>query len=694
MTSYPYVSSGLTLLVLLTATSLPHLYATNLLSTPRVVNSSQKDALLWQAVSRNKEKRNEERQSIHKDEAEELFKDVDPKTLAAVLLEALNHSKGGRKEAEKYNGLEEERKAERREDRKEETYMEVRSTKEGRGRDGRQELELLMVQQRQEEEERQKAQEEEEKMIEKVISHTTSHTIQNQTEQQTAASDEREAVASQQGLTSPTQGSNEEEEEQLSVEELKSLENMMRGFPRLNIATKREGDSEHNQRISRGYNSYNDIIPINKGSDLAMSTKKLKWQEETQKALNFPTFKGGNYMDEFKDSNYDTNVAEPQLPAEQEVMKDDEPMGAEEDEEVLTSEEEEAQAKAEQEEIRRQAAEAQRAKMEEEKLADIASDMLLRYMVKQNNGNKKHSSTPYNAAEDKRSDEELNVTEDEDIDPQTIDKLIEISSKLHLPADDVVDIISDVEKKKKKDVPPEPHWRQPALSSSFSSGQIPTNQNNFPIRKQPLPAVNLLKTWFQEKTPTKSKDLWSKSGKYLLTSSNIWPERQKPPSNTQELWLKSARTGYPFYPYTYPSYYQSKPYLDYYSFYLPPLLRPRPHYYISKPALTLKGNSMDDTYTFPPKRHYHSWVQPRLRKPPIAFQRKSYYSGYNLPVYSRTLQPVSIPKQSKPPPSYPLRMINPQEKQLYYAASAEQADSNNRDDMEKYIEQILMKRPH
>lgn len=692
MTSYPHVSSGLTLLVLLTATSLPHLYTTNLLSTPRAVNSSQKDAVLWQAVSRNKEK-NEERQSIHKDEAEELFKDVDPKTLAAVLLEALNHSKGGRKEAEEYNGLEEERKSERREDRKEETYMEVRSTKEaGRGRDGRQELELLMAQQRQEEEERQKAQEEEEKMMEKVISRTTSHSIQNQTEQQTAASDEREAVAPQQGSTSPTQGSNEEEEEeQLSVEELKSLETMMRGFPRLNVATKREGDLEHNQRRSRGYNSYNDIIPINKGGDLAMSEKKLKWQEETQKALNFPTFKGGNYMDEFKDSNYDTNVAEPQVPAEQEVMKDDEPVGAEEDEEVLTSEEEEAQAKAEQEEIRRQAAEAQRAKMEEEKLADIASDMLLRYMVKQNNGNKKHSSTPSNAAEDKRSDEELNVTEDDDIDPQTIDKLIEISSKLHLPADDVVDIISDVEKKKKKDVPPEPHWRQPA---TFSSGQITTNQNNVPIRKQPLPAVNFLKTWFQEKTPTKSKELWSKPGKHLLTSSNIWPERQKPP----ELWLKSARTGYPLYPYMYPSYYQSKPYLDYYSFYLPFLLRPRPHYYISKPALTLKGNSMDDTYTFPPKRHYHSWIPPRLRKPPIAFQRKSYYSGYNLPVYSRTLEPVSIPKQTKPPPSYPRLAVNPQEKQFYYSASAtnkaKQVDGKNREDLEKYIEQILMKRPH
>ncbi|OCT59434.1 hypothetical protein XELAEV_18000856mg [Xenopus laevis] len=43
-----------------------------------------------------------------------------------------------------------------------------------------------------------------------------------------------------------------------------------------------------------------------------------------------------------------------------------------------------------------------------------------------------------------------NDDDDDEIDPQTIDKLIELSSRLHLPADDVVDIIADVERRKRR----------------------------------------------------------------------------------------------------------------------------------------------------------------------------------------------------------------------------------------------------
>ncbi|KAI3375904.1 hypothetical protein L3Q82_004160 [Scortum barcoo] len=329
--------------------------------------------------------------------------------------------------------------------------------------------------------------------------------------------------------------------------------------------------------------------------------------------------------------------------------------------------------------MRRQAAEAQRAKMEEEKLADIASDMLLRYMVKQNNGNKKYSSSLSNAAEDKRSDEEQEVTDEEDIDPQTIDKLIEISSKLHLPADDVVDIISDVEKKKKKDVSPEiPTRLQPPLtpilssfsfSNGFSASQISKNQNSFPVSKEPSPAVNLLKTWFHEKSPAKSHDLWSKPAKPLLTNSNVWPKPQK--SVKQELWPKppkSVWTGYPFYPYTYPSYYQRKSYPDYYPIYYPPSARSKPRYYVPKPILTLNnflGNSVDDTYAFPPKRRYYNWVQPRLRKPPTGLEPKPYYTSHPLPLFPRTFQQVPMPKPRSPPqmPVIPL-----QQRPFYYSA--------------------------
>ncbi|XP_029311212.1 neurosecretory protein VGF [Cottoperca gobio] len=718
MIGYHDASSALTLLVLLIGASFLRLSTPSPINIPRDVVNLHRDSPPG---------RDEERRSIQKEEAEEeeeLFKDVDPKTLAAVLLEALNHSQVEKsREGGERNGMGEEMKAEMGEVKKD---REVR-TMEGvdRDRDGRQELELLMAAQgkereREGEEERKKAQEEEEKMTEKVTSRTTSQTVQVQTEQQPSSQDgggeNGQGAASQQGPISPEQGSNEEEEEQLSPEELKNLETMMKEFPRLNTATKREGDSEQNERESRGYSSYNDVIPINKGNDLVMSKKKLKWQEETQKGLNFPTFRGSNFMDDFEDNNYaGSNPAQTQLPAEQEMMEGDEPEEEEEeeeeDEEVLSPEEEEAQAKAEQEEMRRQAAEAQRSKMEEEKLADIASDMLLRYMVKQNNGNKKYSSSLSNAAEDKRSDEEQEVTEDDDIDPQTIDKLIEISNKLHLPADDVVDIISDVEKKKKKDVPPEmtSRWQRPPspLSSSFSSTngfsalQIPTKQNSFPVSKQPSPAVNLLKTWLEEKSQTKSQDLWSKPAKPLSANQNRWPKPQKPLSYKQDLWLKSPKpvwTGYPLYPYTYPSYYQRKQYPDYYPIYFPPPPRPKPRYYVPKTALTLKnflGNSVDDTYSFPPKRRYHSWVQPRLRSPPSGLQQRPYYTSYQFP-------PLSIPKSRSPPR---MSVIPPQQKFYYslaapavarnedYYVAGKQPDSSNHDKLEKYIQQILMKRP-
>ncbi|KAM7365926.1 hypothetical protein PAMP_015404 [Pampus punctatissimus] len=725
MIGYHNASSALILLVLLTgASSILHLTTSSPIHTTGHNLHNVASTVL--VVSGDRERRDEERQLIQKREAEEeeeredeLFKDVDPKTLAAVLLEALNHSQVARKR-EREDGAEEEVKPERTQIKKEEAYREVRMMEGAdRDRDGRQELELLMATQgvereREEAEERKKAQEEEEKMTERVTSHTTSQTVHVQTQQQPTTPDGTGADglggASQQGPTSPEQGN--EEEEQLSPEELKSLETMMKEFPRLNTATKREGDAEQTQRASRGYSTYNDIIPINKGSNLAMSKKKLKWQEETQKGLNFPTFGGGNFMADFKDSNYaGGNAAQSQPPSQQETMEDDEPEEEEEDEEVLSPEEEEARAKAEQEEMRRQAAEAQRAKMEEEKLADIASDMLLRYMVKQNNGNKKYSSSLSNAAEDKRSDEEQGVTEEDDIDPQTIDKLIEISSKLHLPADDVVDIISDVEKKKKKDVPPEmtSRWQHPLVPLSMSSttngfSVSQTNQNSFPVSKQPSPAVNVLKNWFQEKSPTKSQDLWSKTAKPAY--QNRWPKPQKALSIKQDSWLKppkSVWSGYPPYPYAYPFYYQRKHYSDYYPIYVPPPSRAKLHYYVPKPALTLNnflGNSVDDAYTFPPKRHYLSWVQPRLRKPPAGLHQKPYYTSYPLPLYPRTFQPLHIPRPRSPP------RMPPQQKQFYYSAPAstaarnqdyyvagKQPDSSNHDDLEKYIQQVLMKRP-
>ncbi|XP_062993694.1 neurosecretory protein VGF [Elgaria multicarinata webbii] len=139
-------------------------------------------------------------------------------------------------------------------------------------------------------------------------------------------------------------------------------------------------------------------------------------------------------------------------------------------------------------ESRRQAEEARRAAAEEERLADMASDLLLQYLLKDGGDGeegRQGASTQEeseeegakgspllfedeesNVAEDKRSnevpeEEEEEGEEDNDIDPSTIDRLIELSSKLHLPADDVIDIINDVEKKKKEDLPEPSSKSQP-----------------------------------------------------------------------------------------------------------------------------------------------------------------------------------------------------------------------------------------
>uniref|UniRef100_A0A3B3RPC2 VGF nerve growth factor inducible n=1 Tax=Paramormyrops kingsleyae TaxID=1676925 RepID=A0A3B3RPC2_9TELE len=279
------------------------------------------------------------------EDEDELFKDVDPKTLAAVLLQALNRPG-------------DEKKSSRLEER-----AEGKENEKG-------------------EEER----EEEERLTEKVKSRTTSQTmpVKDQSEQEVLKEPETK------------------EEEQLSSQEMKKLQTMLEELHHFSTTTKREWDSV-GQRESRGSYTNTDKDFLNNDIDI-------------------------------KPKGYNP-------------------------------EEEEARAKAEQEEVRRQAAEAQRAKAEEEKLADIASDMLLQYMVKpdvkQNQDQAKKAFLGNNVAEDKRSDEEDNSNDEDDIDPQTIDKLIEISSKLHLPADDVVDIISDVERKKKKDLNrPSKPWLQ------------------------------------------------------------------------------------------------------------------------------------------------------------------------------------------------------------------------------------------
>ncbi|XP_075715304.1 uncharacterized protein LOC142750243 [Rhinoderma darwinii] len=109
---------------------------------------------------------------------------------------------------------------------------------------------------------------------------------------------------------------------------------------------------------------------------------------------------------------------------------------------------------------------------EGEKLANVAQDLLLQYLINGGENNRDEEEEEDEKENDQDypvddfvggqrplfEDEEegntlskrSNDDDIEEVDPQTIDKLIELSSRLHLPADDVVDIINDVEKRKRR----------------------------------------------------------------------------------------------------------------------------------------------------------------------------------------------------------------------------------------------------
>lgn len=579
------------------------------------------------------------------EEEDELFKDIDPKTLAAVLLEALNKPQEVLSEQEKNGGEKD----------KAEEDMETQSF--DRERNGDQELELVRaaaeVQGREEREKeqdearkREEEEEEEERLTEKVTSHITSQTVP--IKEQEVVPKEVASKEEHQETDGPTDG---DKDEQLSPEELKNLEGMLEEFQSYSTAMKRERDSSSVQRESRGdYFDYldrnglmnNEIKPKPKGYDLALSNKKLKWQQEQEKNKNWPLYKGGNFMDDFNDN-----------------IEDQEEENGEDEEELLSPEEEEARAKAEQEEVRRQAAEAQRAKAEEEKLADIASDMILQYMVKQDG--KKYRDN--NAAEDKRSEED-GANDDDDIDPQTIDKLIEISSKLHLPADDVVDIISDVEKKKKKDAPETLQWQRPLVPPTAHN--VPsTILRTSPPSKPPKPNANVLKSWFKDKALKQSQ---------------------------QDFWIKQQ---WPFW--TYPSYQRyQKPYSSYYTIYIPPP-KPKPRYY-AKPSYSLNdilGNSLDYEFDYPLKQRYHPWIQSRPRAP-LAFWRNLYFPNYIVP-HPRTFNAIPMPKPRSPLRHRPAFYYSPTASvvapQSGYYGQVEQPQPDSNEELGNFIEKVFLKHP-
>ncbi|XP_026876752.2 uncharacterized protein si:dkey-175g6.2 [Electrophorus electricus] len=406
------------------------------------------------------------------------------------------------------------------------------------------------------------------------------------------------------------------------------------------------------QRKARGYFQNidlglqdNEILPPLKGyraynQQLALASKKLKWQQEREKT---PSQLDRNFMD-------DLDFVE------------------EEEEEILPREEEEARARAEQEEVRRQEVEAQEAREEEQRLADIASDMLLEYMGKKQKTasyvkDRKTASLLSNVAEDKRSNE-VEDSDDDAMDPETIDKLIEISSKLHLPADDVVEIIMDVEeKKKRKDSAPSNAPRFRPLVPLKAKQRAPVYQYpRFP--KKASYKVNPYKKWYKEKSKVKlnKQDYWSKPQNQLL--------------------------AYPSFPY-----YQ-KPYRAYYPVYFPP---PEPRFY-TNPRLSYDynfGGSMG--YGFkPPKRRYRdrpkarerNWVQGGARQPQAPYPLvDTVISNYILP-HPRTYQTLPVPKPRTPASvAVPGYYYHPD-----YAYDEPEPAPDSDEELENFIEKIYYNR--
>uniref|UniRef100_A0A8C4SF53 VGF nerve growth factor inducible n=1 Tax=Erpetoichthys calabaricus TaxID=27687 RepID=A0A8C4SF53_ERPCA len=387
--------------------------------------------------------------------SDELFKDIDPKTLAAVLLEALNENQGAGQEQKEGEAL-----------------AELAQQQEAQRRD-------------------------EDRLTENVKSHTWAGSATKM-----RGEDGPQWKRQQQQLA---ESSKTTEEQGLTPQELENLQVMLKELQKFSTATKRERafkepnsllpldryTTEKQNNFDSGENdilkelaAYEELV----GSQHVKGAKNKEEREVPQRGKNKPMTK---FFQGFKD--YDSDE----------------------------------EAEAEEEEVRRQVAEAEKAREEEEKLTDMASDLLLQYLLKQegtsedkdNHGKeegyqdeskkslelteeeqeeeeeeRRGEESDDNAAEDKRSNEENGEEGGDDIDPQTIDKLIEISSKLHLPADDVIDIINDVEKKK-KDAPeraepkhhptPKDHIRAPSAPQIAQPQPVHQHQKQKSIQHMP-----------------------------------------------------------------------------------------------------------------------------------------------------------------------------------------------------------------
>uniref|UniRef100_A0A3Q2PRN7 Protein Ycf2-like n=2 Tax=Fundulus heteroclitus TaxID=8078 RepID=A0A3Q2PRN7_FUNHE len=407
----------------------------------------------------------------------------------------------------------------------------------------------------------------------------------------------------------------------------------------------------------------NEILPPLKGykaynTQLARAGKKQHWQDN---ASSNRAVKGGNFMDDFDEGGEEL---------EEEV----------EEEESLTHMEEEARARAEKQEILRQQEEAERAREEEQRLADIASDMLLQYMGRKQQSFMKPRQKSSNTAEDKRSEEVL--PDEDDLDQQMIDRLIEISSKLHLPADDVIEIISDVEEKKKKrkelqqqpinSSPVIPRFR-PLVPPPLATPPIYHYTASKNPKKAPYKHNKSNKKWHKDKVKSYKQDYWYKPQKQL----DYWYKPQK------------QFLAFPSYPY-----YQ-KPYRAYYPVYFP---YPKAQYYGKSSPSRDQPFGPQELDLQPPRRRHRGGGKNRAgqgwrQQPPPRLPLTPYISNYILP-HPRTYQPLPPPKPviaprrgRRPPYYYP--QVTPGDD---YEEDGLVPQLDSEEELENFIERIYMKR--
>ncbi|XP_018422183.1 PREDICTED: neurosecretory protein VGF [Nanorana parkeri] len=196
---------------------------------------------------------------------------------------------------------------------------------------------------------------------------------------------------------------------------------------------------------------------------------------------------------------------------------------------------------------------------EGDRLANVAQDLLLQYLINEGENEEEKEEDDEENKENEQDyqgedfggdrqplfeDEEENTLEkrstedDDEVDPQTIDKLIELSSRLHLPADDVVDIINDVEKRKRR------RMKKKKARDDFIARRIERT------RTPPQSWPDSPKATYYPRRRLEQEPSWNKVSDttWKKSSDPTWNKNKLSPSTWNKLkgpiWTKSSRSNW------------------------------------------------------------------------------------------------------------------------------------------------------